>query len=430
MRFAFAQLFLLFALFSKGQHLENLNFEKLDSGFVFKGTDLYLPATKLGIYNEKEFVKTDTFPIWLSESEQKKFHGVYWLKNIFRVDSSCKNKSLTLNFKIDGACEIYLNRKLVKKIGLVGYNEVSQVELSSDYFNYTHVFEPDKNYEILIRGSENEPAIDHEKNRMLLDMVVSIFRTEQYHEIKDNEENTVIGISGFLFGFYFILFVIHFSIYYLNRYEKSNLYYSIILFFASYIVLSRLVTHYSNNYFLINTMEQLSAPVAVTLFHFMPFMFRAIFRFDRPKWYAISYLVLFVTYYLGFNEKPFANQLSISIIFFGTIESSRVIILALKQKKEGAKAIAFGILGLAIIMAISLVFIILGKSSVKVVHPIFGFMILILMLFSLTGVPLSLTFYLANSISRTNKFLSKKLIEVEDLSKKSLEQEKEKQEIL
>jgi len=59
-----------------------------------------------------------------------------------------------------------------------------------------------------------------------------------------------------------------------------------------------------------------------------------------------------------------------------------------------------------------------------------GAVIGIVVLISTVSIPLSMSAYLAHQFSRTNKNLQNKLIEVEELSAKSIEQEKEKQKIL
>ncbi|MBK9284031.1 MAG: SpoIIE family protein phosphatase [Sphingobacteriaceae bacterium] len=430
MRIRLFYILLWISIFGKAQTVESFSYEELDSTVILKDAELFLPVSRNNTFIGLNAIKIKNFPIWLKDSIWKNYKGIYWVKKTVRFDSTCKNKSLTINISVEGACEVFLNRKLIKKIGRIGYNVESQRELISDYFSISQVFEADKDYEILIRGSENEPAINHENEMMLLDIKVSICQTDNFHLLKGEIEENAIGISSFLFSFYITLFILHFTIFFLNRYEVSNLYYSIILFFAAYISFSRLFSHYSDNYFLISTMEQISMPAAVTLFHFLPFMFRAIFKIANPKWYFVTYLVLFITFYVGFNDMPIANFFSLLVIFFGITESLRIIIIALKHKKEGAKAIALGILALVIIMLLTLILIINKQNTFNVADPVIGMIMLLIVFLALTGVPLSLTFYLAHSISRTNKFLSKKLIQVEELSKQTIEQEKEKQQIL
>jgi len=122
----------------------------------------------------------------------------------------------------------------------------------------------------------------------------------------------------------------------------------------------------------------------------------------------------------------------VALIIFTTIESFRIIITALTKKLDGSKVIGIGVL---IFLTILITGVIMGflTGSMNInarITGFYGILILLLSMITIVSIPLSMSIYLAGNFASTNKHLSNKLIEVEELSNKNLQQEKEKQEIL
>ncbi|MBC7864096.1 MAG: SpoIIE family protein phosphatase, partial [Bacteroidia bacterium] len=120
------------------------------------------------------------------------------------------------------------------------------------------------------------------------------------------------------------------------------------------------------------------------------------------------------------------------LLFASSVELLRIVIWAIVKKKPGGWTVAWGILGF-LFLFIGLFFFVLtvlgGFDKVDWTSA-GGILISALYVVGVLCVPVSMSVYLARQFAQTNKSLTKKLIEVNELSEKSIEQEKEKQKIL
>jgi hypothetical protein len=117
-------------------------------------------------------------------------------------------------------------------------------------------------------------------------------------------------------------------------------------------------------------------------------------------------------------------------LFIVIIESLRVIIASIIKKREGAWIIGTGVITtLAFFTTYSIIAAMNGDINFSE-RGWLGLLVGIAVILATLSIPLSMTVYLAREFAKTSKHLEKKLTEVEELSARAIEQEKEKQHIL
>jgi len=107
---------------------------------------------------------------------------------------------------------------------------------------------------------------------------------------------------------------------------------------------------------------------------------------------------------------------------FLNLEGLRIIILAIKRKKEGAYIIGAGVIVFVIFILTIFGVAILGTN-------LSGIYSIILVFLGLFAVPISMSIYLAHNIASTNKNLARQLDNVKQLSQKELENQKKTAEL-
>ncbi len=158
-------------------------------------------------------------------------------------------------------------------------------------------------------------------------------------------------------------------------------------------------------------------------------MIRSFFKLTFPKWYYSFTGLFIISVFLMFFYMPFFGGAYFVLVTASVIETIRSIVIAIKQKIKGVKIIGIGT-SFFLILIIIILFFIVFKINAKTDNYELGLAFLFLILLSIFSIPVSITIFLSYQISLTNRSLSQKLVEVEELSAQTIEQEKEKQKIL
>lgn len=355
------------------------------------------------------------------------YKGVAWFSSSFIIDTLSSKRPLCLRVHIIGAAEIYINRKLVSQLGRVADSESAEALLNTSRYFIYYPFEPNKVYEVLVRYSNHELRASYNSSgENVFGFSMFIGDLEDIAGVTTYDRMVNSTVSTILFIFFLTLCLIHFSIFLFNRKEYSNLYYSIFCFLISALVLGLFGYRYTSYNQILEHTGIFVFVSPIFIFSIMPFMFRSFFKFSIPKWY--KFIIVFGVFnVMAFVFLPGLSFLiTLTLILFGSIEALRNLILAFKRKVKGVKIIGSGLLVFILTFIVSFITIYSLSQSNKQG----GFIVFIFFLLAIFSIPASITIFLAYSISDTNKSLAKKLIEVEELSAKSIEQEKEKQHIL
>ena len=358
-----------------------------------------------------------------------KKQGIFWYRMHFSVDSNLIHVPLAFFIKQFGsATDVYLDGKFLKSYGKVGKDRQSEIaEFSINPQPFAFVFSDKKKHVLAIRYSNFHRTTLVSKG---LSMGKS-FKISVKHlnaEIADVADPSKYFPFIFFAAIFLTLGVVHLIMFIFNSEKKSNFSYSI------YCIVIFLITYYcyyiitATDYDSITTFSKmimyLSALVVVPLVSIM----HRIFYGKRLRIFWFITALIGVSLLLFFMENYQAAAMMVVVVFMiSTVEILRVIIKAIRRKKDGAWIFAF-VIFLAPLMGII-------SSNLPDEFVLSGIRIpnntgVIVLSSFILGLPFSMTLYLARDFARMGKQLKKQLKEITDLSEKTIHQEKEKKQIL
>jgi len=349
--------------------------------------------------------------------------GIIWFRLHFFLDSNLSKKQLALIIQQSGASQIYLNGSLINNIGVFDTDPVKVK--AYDPMGWPIAL-PVKNagQQILAIRYSLQPGVKY----------TAIFASHNYaffasintlQAANRNLQQIIFFLQGptfFLIGIFFILAVLHLSFFLFYRSQKANLYFCLYALFtnAGFIGLSS----YGYTHWVQYKFYTFNLAVDITYIGFL-LMVTAIYRILEQK-RGILYFTLVMlgiacivaTALPGYWGWNIGNPLLISL---SNLEITRISFIAVKKKKRGAWIMAVGCLCFLIFFG---TFLGIGHQGQLDVFTEFSFLI------GFLSIPVTTSVYLGSDFAFTNRLLRQKLLEVEELSRKTITQEKEKQQIL
>ena len=355
--------------------------------------------------------------------------SVKWFRMRFPGDSTLTGVPLALYIRQFGsAADVYLDGKFLKSYGKVGHDKASeQAEFSVNPKPYAIVFTDRKDHVFALRYSDfNKASAKASGYNIGSSFNLSVKNlNDEIVEISDPSQYIPFAFFAAIF---LTLAVLHFIMFIFYRQRITNLYYSL---YCLGIFLITYYTYYiitSTDYASITALSKTARIIAPVLVIPLVAMLHNIFyrKFLKIFWFLlILYVVSLVGIFLNSTE---VSTVGVVLLFFiAVIEIIRVIIKSLRKRKDGA-----WIFAMVILLAPAL-----GILSSFLPEEIMLFGIktevntgaIVLCSFVL-GLPFSMTLYLARDFARISKKLNVQLIEITELSEKTIQQEKEKKHIL
>lgn len=418
----FAQQIFRIDSIEKNNSLALNKFWKYQPGDDLKFSDIALNASSW---------KTFKTNFNLDSISYKDFPGIGWFRLHLRIDSSLINKPLALIIQQDGASEIYLDNELIVKYGEISMSDTTkEVRYNPQRKPLVFQFKDSVNHIISVRYAHHLAWLFYKKYQV--EYPGFSLSIQQPNDAFDEKYSQSIGLL-IIFLFFFIICItlafLHFLLFLFNRSQKSNLYYSIFVGGFGIVFLWLLLTQlFFNNDFNTSFSYHMTNVHVIYLVALAALVYS--FYYDKmPKiFYVILLLaagVLVLHYSHILENEPWFILLGLVVI-----ETFRVTFLAIKKKRKGAWIIGIGIIAFIsyflVIIIISMMNVNLSFSDGDVKGLLFG----LLSTYGTLSIPISMSIYLARDFAHTSKNLKLQLKQVEALSAKTLEQEKEKQQIL
>ena len=358
--------------------------------------------------------------------------GICWFRLHVSLDSSLMKDQLALLIQQVGASEIYVNGDLIKLFGVVSHDPAKVESFNpalvpipfrvdnrtSIVFAVRFALQQDAKY-TTIRIGKN-PAFQLKVNNWEI-------VTQQYVR----ESTRLMSSSVFRIGLFVILVVLHLAFFAFYPSQKANLYFSL---FALLVLTGDIIE--------IATLNPVNAPGNINRTYY------ALIILDALAF--VGYFLLVTAFYTLFDEKKrwlywtllctvgawiFLDtfyhvswlNILIAICIFNA-ELVRIAFKSVKNKRRGARIIAAG----ATLFLIFWIAFILGiPFRYMNIHltPTFDIGDLTYNLMYIS-IPVATSIYLGLDFAYTSLSLKQKLEEVQHLSSKTIEQEKEKQQIL
>jgi len=357
----------------------------------------------------------------VSNTPENFWKGISWFRTNIRIDSSLINQPIAFLVDQFGASEIYLNGKLIKKLGVIGKTLEQETPYQPSDIPFTVILDTNLVYNIAVRYSNQ---LAYEKSEWYasrfgsIGFVLSLRDNDEAITSKVDNEKATVAVNILISGIFLALALLYFSLFIFYSDKKENVYYALfnlcisILFFVSQ--LERSVKSDLSLIVFYNVLS--SASLTLVFIFYLGFLY-SIFYTKIPKlFYAITAIAIafVVSDVLGFKGDLF-DKIQLVFIALTTLVGLFIIIQAIRKKMEHAWIIGTGVILFVLFVMTLFVVGLLGKN----INSIVG---IILFFIGLVSLPMTMSIYLARSIATTNKNLQKQLITVKELSQKELEQ--------
>jgi len=350
------------------------------------------------------------------------WNGNGWFRTIIVIDSSLINKPIGFAINHYGASQIYLNGKLIKEFGKVGLTrEEEEIYQPRDI---PFVVQLDNNivYAIAVRYS-NHLSISEDfffsKWFRRAGFRIRISSMDDMIQSSVESEGVSFAVNMGIAGLFLSLAILYFLLFLFYSRHKENIYYSFFTFFIALAFMHSMLQRFVHTNITLYIILTIVGIVAISFIFpsYLGFLY-SIFYKKMPKqfWIFIAVAILIVASTFTTAAESVLDYAILGFIFLSTVEGLRVILLAIKRKKDHAWVIGLGVIVFVIFVLTLFVAGIFGIN----INSILG---IILFFIGLLSLPASMSVYLARDIATTNKNLTLQLENVKDLSKKELEQQ-------
>jgi len=354
--------------------------------------------------------------------------GIVWFRSHLSIDSNVLKHQLAFSIQQSGASEIYFNGLLANKFGTVSNNikEIRAYDPSRKPF-YVNALKEGEN--IIAFRYILQPGIKYSLhiNRLNPAFTVKVNNLDDAIQKYSDENISAATSNVFRIGVFLIFLFLHLAFYLYYPAQKANLYFSLYALLALCFEISQFntphfVAHLYNGLFLQFAAFHVSYLVLLTALY-------ELLNKKRGKIYWT--LVILVMGELLFDRFTYRLGDFIQVYILSTLitfEIVRISFSALRSKQRGAWIIATGAASFLIFWVI----FVCGRYfhfQYKPLTDIYGYGDLFSNL-ALLSLPVAVSIYLGLDFAFTSTTLQSKLAEVEMLSRKNLEQEKEKRQIL
>lgn len=358
-----------------------------------------------------------------------------WFRRPIKVASALANSPLYLSIEQMGASEIYLDGKLVHKLGVVSTNP--NREITHTHAEFLPITVPDTNQHVLaVRFSFTKANFYYPgTGKSIFELRVVDIKESGEKMFTKSRQTT--GVTCLCIGIFLIFSILHFSFFASNRKQKVSLWLGFTMSFLAISFFSNLLenNHDTIGYQQINELITVISFYAgvlcinISLYLYLSQPFRFFFYLQAAVMIGSLFCIIF-----GIDLPYFIEVwLSYLLIF---VDFIRVSVLADKRRNPNAKVPIYSLLTVGACFAIVILFsLLLGLfvQNSKILEDFAEvFIVFSVALFTIMclSIPVGLSFSLVREYSRTHKALNKKIQEIETLSAKSLAQEQEKQQIL
>lgn len=350
--------------------------------------------------------------------------GIGWFRLNFVVAEDVVGEPLGVQIVQAGASEVYLDGKLLKSYGKVSADPADDRPYNPRGEVVPVVFDRAGHHLIAIRYScpaiaDSGATILGAWARRLGAMPGLTLSIETATNAIANRESgrTIQASINFLFiGMLQAFALLHLFLYVFYRKQKGNLYYAYFAFgFCAMIFASQIrsVTNFGVESFpIFQAINRFG--FCMVFLGFIAFLYSAfsmpftwIYRSIFALWSVALLIVLLIN--------PRNDWFVTAAIFFSVSESVRAQVVGLRNKVDGAWIIGAGVQSFALALTLRLI-----SESLR----LDSWLLEASSLIALYGLPICVSVFLARSVGKTNERLEAKLNEVENLSRRTLEQER------
>lgn len=344
-------------------------------------------------------------------------HG--WFRLTLEVDESLVAVPLALDIVMQsGASELYHNGVLLYTFGVVSDNPINEIAYQ-ERRPRTIIFKHPGTHVLAVRYSNHKAQqfIDAGFNAGFRFLLV-----DMNHQITGVVDSVrVFSMQQFYFtGILTVFTIIHFLLFVFYPRQYQNVYFALFTgFFGLLYYLDYQILFSTSGFEIIRILSLRGSLVMVTMVFFMLFCYAIFYsRLPRQFWYfLIGFIVVGTISFARNNSHTEWLILVLSGIF--VFEILRILLVALYQRKNGAWIISSGML---LFVASQLYIFLIHTQQVEFKSELTGNTAEFLGIVSLL---ITMSVSLSRNFAETNNRLELKLHEVQLLSQKAIEQERE-----
>lgn len=371
-----------------------------------------------------EFSKWDTLylPLCIKSLQPFGYKGNVWFRTTFLVKQDMVSKPISLLIQQFGASEIYIDGKLIHQLGKIGNSTSSEEAFNPHNIPISFAVDSVGLHTIAVRYSNHNKMNDVETELDAFDL--NMIKAEVTETISTatniSKLSNCIGIGIFL-----TLSIINFILFLFYKRDIANLYYSLFSI-AMTITFTLNVVNYSCNstYSAFLIQEIKSIFLFISNFFLVALVHSFIYNHTSKRLKVILAITI-IGIVLVFINSQLAEILSNMFNVYCVVDIIITVVKAIAKKYNLTKkhrnifwliivsVIIIGCLGYFIDHSIP--FIVLGLLLLVFVIPIAGMIFII---------PLYMTIRHARSFAVTNASLEEQLIQVKELSAKTIEKKK------
>jgi serine phosphatase RsbU (regulator of sigma subunit) len=357
------------------------------------------------------------------------WNGIGWFRLTVNVDENVLKENISLRLQHFGASEIYLNGRLIRKVGVIG--DVADVEMNPRFAPIPLTFENTGDQLIAIRYSSKTSAdLSKGLGKWLakgryLPGFSSFLQTSSVAIDSYTIAASTFNYNHLFVGILCALAFLHLLIFIFYRRERANLFYSFFAFSMGIGTAFLILNNTSRNgaiftaiMFVLFVIFYCASFLALLTFLYVVFAK----KFSRIYWFLAIYLVALIALMAIFSRATFNLYAVIVFMLLAVSDALRIMIVALRQKREGAWIIMTGVLiftvGVLLLLAPELR-LIKSTEIIELVRSIGLYLAL----------PVAVSIYLARQFAHTNYDLAVQLDNVQNLSARQIEQERRENEL-
>jgi len=379
-------------------------------------------------FNDSSWMDINT-QLHIDSLKEGTWQGIGWFRKEFKIDSSLFGKTVVFTVGQKGASQIFLNGKFIKEYGKVTKDLEKEVLYNPQGIPFVIVLDTSNIQVLAVRYSNHRAKEFAERYKgPAQNAGFSIRIGEADKLIKQSVESEFYSslISVILAGILIAFSALHMLIYFFYSREKENLFYALFagsmsLFFATSLFINH--THLVNDFVYI--LESSVIIFISIMFASYNFFLYAIFYEKMPKksWIIVTVGALLSIMLLFFYSADWMfNYVFGPFLLLLTVEGVRVIILAIKRRKRNSIIIGIGVL----VFFLFIVYI--PISNIFSLH-MPGWFNLVFVYSGFLSLPISMSIYLARESAKTKTDLEQRIIEVQELSEKTIAQERREAEL-
>lgn len=382
----------------------------ISDSWLFKPGDD--PAWALPQHNDSTWQKTSTYlgPSDLSFIDWK---GIGWFRFHFKVDSSLVGYPLGLIPEQHyGASEIYLDGKLLYEIGEVSIFKEDNIPYRDNRPRPLVI--SDTSEHVLAVRFANHNAATFNDYGFTAGFRFLIGELDYYIESTVNQMMHTPWSQLFFAGALVAFTIIHFLLFAFYPSEKRNLYFALFTFFLAALTYTLLESSYAESPMMIITFYRLSLIAWLfTVIYALRFTYSLFFEKRPIQFWGFLGLGVGLAVGTWFDAQGLDIYRELFVLVT-LLEISRVLMLSFFKNKEGVLIIGTGLAGFAGGIFYTVLVNLEFTSGDPVLGNIVGSSLLIF----------SMSIYLSRDFAKTQKRLEHKLVEVKQLSERSLQQER------